>query len=66
MGKYQDQVIHLISLPWAITHGDVQMAITKISDDKKKRLIERNKQISIAKKRGIYNRYIKQTVSDYE
>ena len=38
----------------------------KISDDKKKRLIERNKQISIAKKRGIYNRYIKQTVSDYE
>ena len=38
----------------------------KISDDKKKRLIERNKQISIAKKRGIYNRYVKQTVSEYE
>ena len=37
----------------------------KISDDKKKRLIERNKQISIAKKRGLYNRYIKQTVTDY-
>ena len=38
----------------------------KISDEKKKRLIERNKQISIAKKRGLYNRYIKQTVTDYE
>ncbi len=38
----------------------------KISNDKKKRLIERNKQISIAKKRGFYNRYIKQTVADYE
>ncbi len=37
----------------------------KISDDKKTRLIERNKQISIAKKRGKYNRYIKQSVSDY-
>ena len=36
-----------------------------ISDEKKKRLIERNKQISIAKKRGSYNRYIKQTVTDY-
>ena len=38
----------------------------KISDEKKMRLKERNKQISIAKKRGLYNRYIKQTVGDYE
>ena len=38
----------------------------KISDEKKTRLRERNKQISIAKKRGLYNRYIKQTVTDYE
>ena len=38
----------------------------KISDEKKKRLTERNKQISISKKRGLYNRYIKQTVTDYE
>ena len=38
----------------------------KISDEKKKRLKERNKQISIAKKRGIYSRYIKQTVADYD
>ncbi len=38
----------------------------KITDEKKKRLLERNKQISISKKRGIYNRYIKQTVTDYE
>ena len=37
-----------------------------ISDEKKKSLNERNKQISIAKKRGVYNRYIKQTVKDYE
>ena len=37
----------------------------KISNDKKKRLIERNKQISISKKRGLYNRYIKQSVKDY-
>ena len=37
-----------------------------ISDEKKKRLNERIKQISIAKKRGVYNRYIKQTVKDYE
>ena len=37
-----------------------------ISDEKKTRLRERNKQISIAKKRGLYNRYIKQTVADYE
>ena len=38
----------------------------KISDEKKKRLIERNKQISIAKKRGIYNRYINQSVTDLD
>ncbi len=38
----------------------------KISDEKKKRLIERNKQISIAKKRGLYNRYINQTVTDLD
>ena len=31
----------------------------KISESKKKSLIDRNKQISIAKKRGIYNRFIK-------
>ena len=37
-----------------------------ISDEKKKSLNERIKQISIAKKRGVYNRYIKQTVKDYE
>ena len=36
----------------------------KITDEKKKRLMERNKQISIAKKRGLYNRYIKQIVTD--
>ena len=38
----------------------------KITYKKKKRLIERNKQISIAKKKGLYSRYIKQTVADYE
>ena len=38
----------------------------KISDAKRKSLIERIKQISIAKKRGLYTRYIKQTVTDYE
>ena len=37
----------------------------KITHQKKMRLIERNKQISISKKRGLYNRYIKQTVTDY-
>ena len=37
-----------------------------ISNEKKKRLRERNKQISIAKKRGLYSRYIKQTITDYE
>ena len=38
----------------------------KITDEKKKRLMERNKQISIAKKRGLYNRYIKQVVTDLD
>ncbi len=38
----------------------------KTSNEKKTRLRERNKQISIAKKRGLYSRYIKQTVADYE
>ncbi len=38
----------------------------KISDEKKKRLMERNKQITIAKKRGVYNRYINQTVTDFD
>ena len=36
----------------------------KISESKKKSLIDRNKQISIAKKKGLYNPYIKQTVND--
>ena len=36
----------------------------KISDTKKKSLIDRNKQISIANKKGLYNPYIKQTVND--
>ena len=38
----------------------------KTSDKKKKKLMERNKQISLAKKRGIYNRFIKQSILDYE
>ena len=38
----------------------------KLSYEKKKRLIERNKQISIAKKKGIYNRYIQKSVTDYD
>tara|TARA_Y100001970_G_scaffold283221_1_gene397836 strand:+ start:529 stop:1455 length:927 start_codon:yes stop_codon:yes gene_type:complete len=37
----------------------------KISNEKIKKLYERNKQISIAKKRGIYNPYIKYTPSDF-
>ena len=37
----------------------------KISESKKKSLIDRNKQISIAKKKGLYNPYIKQTVNDF-
>ena len=36
----------------------------KISESKKKSLIDRNKQISIANKKGLYNPYIKQTVND--
>ena len=36
----------------------------KISESKKKSLIDRNKQISNAKKKGLYTRYIKQTVQD--
>ena len=34
----------------------------KISDGKKRSLIDRSKQISVAKKRGLYSPYIKQTV----
>ena len=36
----------------------------KISVAKKKSLIDRNKQISIAKRKGLYSPFIKQTVSD--
>ena len=36
-----------------------------LSNSKMKNLTERNKQIEISKKRGIYNPYIKQTLSDY-
>ena len=36
----------------------------QISESKKKSLIDRNKQILIAKKKGLYNPYIKQTVND--
>lgn len=36
----------------------------KISDSKKSSLIDRNKQISVAKKKGLYSPYIKQTVID--
>ena len=36
-----------------------------ISNDKKKKLRERNKQIEIAKKKGIYNPYIKYTPSNF-
>ncbi len=36
----------------------------KISAAKKKSLIDRNKQISIAKRKGLYNPFIKQTVTD--
>ena len=39
--------------------------ITKISNIKKSKLKERNKQIKIAKKKGLYNPYIKYTPSDY-
>ena len=37
----------------------------KKSDKKKKKLKERNKQISISKKRGLYNPYIKYTTLNY-
>ena len=36
----------------------------KITDDKKRSLIDRSKQISVAKKKGLYTPYIKQTVID--
>ena len=36
----------------------------KITDNKKRRLIDRTKQISVAKKKGLYSPYIKQTVID--
>ena len=36
----------------------------KITEDKKRSLIERSKQISVAKKKGLYSPYIKQTVVD--
>ena len=36
----------------------------KISEAKKKSLIDRDKQISIAKRKGLYSPFIKQTVSD--
>ena len=39
--------------------------INKISKEKKLKLKERNKQIEIAKKKGIYNPYIKFTPSDF-
>ena len=38
----------------------------KTSLEKKKNLLERNKQITIAKKRGVFNRYIKQSILEYE
>ena len=36
----------------------------KISESKKQSLKDRNKQITLAKKKGLYNPYIKQTVND--
>ncbi len=36
----------------------------KISETKKKSLLDRNKQISIAKRKGLYSPFIKQTVKD--
>ena len=36
----------------------------KISELKKKSLKERKKQITVAKKKGLYSPYIKQTVND--
>ncbi len=37
----------------------------KLSNNKKKRLEERNKQIKISKKRGLYNPYINRTPTDF-
>tara|TARA_B100001123_G_C15156213_1_gene965591 strand:+ start:127 stop:1014 length:888 start_codon:yes stop_codon:yes gene_type:complete len=37
----------------------------KLSDEKKRRLRQRNKQIEIAKKKGIYNPYINYTTSNF-
>ena len=39
--------------------------VNKITKKKRLRLLERNKQIEIAKKKGLYNPYIKHTPSDY-
>ena len=39
--------------------------VNKTSKDKKFRLKERNKQIEIAKKKGLYNPYIKYTPTDF-
>ena len=36
-----------------------------LSDSKKKSLSERNKQIKISKKRGLFNPYIKKTLSEF-
>ncbi len=36
----------------------------KISESKKKSLIDRNKQISVAKKKGLYNPFIKQRINE--
>ena len=38
----------------------------KTSEEKKKNLLERNKQIKLDKKRGNFNRFIKHSISDYE
>ena len=37
----------------------------KISNSKKKSLLDRNKQILIAKRKGLYSRFIKQTFNDF-
>ena len=38
----------------------------KTSDEKKNNLLERHQQIKLDKKRGNFNRFIKQSISDYE
>ena len=38
----------------------------KTSDQKKNNLLERHQQIKLDKKRGNFNRFIKQSISDYE